>query len=137
MNAPSGLKQQNSTQMKKDIENRKDIELLVDAFYEKVKKDPVIGKFFTEVVKVNWEKHLPVMYKFWENVVFYTGNYAGNPMQSHFALHGKSPLSMDDFNQWNKLFNETVDEMFEGMNATNIKQRAQNISTVMQIKIFK
>jgi hemoglobin len=77
------------------------------------------------------------MYKFWENVVFYTGNYNGNPMQAHFGLHNKMPMAMTDFNQWNLVFNQTVDELFEGENANAIKQRAQNISTVMQIKIFK
>lgn len=56
--------------MKKDIEDRKDIELLINSFYDKVKQDAIIGSFFTEVVQVNWEKHLPVMYNFWENIVF-------------------------------------------------------------------
>ena len=40
--------------MKKDIETRDDIELLVNSFYEKVKADPVIGHIFTDVFKVNW-----------------------------------------------------------------------------------
>lgn len=123
--------------MKTDILNRKDIEVLVNAFYEKVKKDPVISHFFSKVVKVDWEKHLPVMYRFWENVLFYTGTYSGSPMQQHIAIHTKHPLSIQDFTQWSLLFNETVDQLFEGENAELIKQRAQNISTIMQLKIFK
>ena len=123
--------------MKKDISNKKDIEKLVDLFYERVKQDKIIGHFFTDAIKVNWEKHLPIMYRFWENVLFYKGNYSGNPMQKHLELHAKSPFMMKDFQQWSKLFNETVDELFEGENAENIKQRSQNISKIMQIKIFK
>ncbi len=123
--------------MKKDIENRKDIEKLVNQFYEKVKVDKTIGYFFLDVVKVNWEKHLPVMYDFWDNILFYSGHYSGNPMQQHLALHLKNPFTVKDFVQWNKLFNDTVDELFEGENADTIKQRAQSISTVMQIKMFK
>ena len=46
--------------MKKDIENRGDIILLINTFYEKVKRDEVIGYIFNDVAKVNWEKHLPV-----------------------------------------------------------------------------
>jgi len=38
--------------------------------------------------------------------------------------------------QWIKLFNEKVDEIFEGEKAEWIKQRAGSIATVMQIKIF-
>lgn len=123
--------------MKKDILNRKDIELLVDKFYEKVKVDKTISHFFTEVVKVDWENHLSVMYRFWENVLFYTGSYNGNPMQQHLDIHAKHPFTIKDFMQWSKLFNETVDELFYGENAELIKQRAQSISTIMQIKMFK
>lgn len=123
--------------MKKDIVNNKDIEKLVNLFYEKVKQDKVISHFFTDVVKVKWDEHLPIMYRFWENVLFYTGSYSGNPMQQHLAIHAKHPFTIKDFTQWTILFNETVDELFEGENAELIKQRAQSISTIMQIKMFK
>lgn len=120
--------------MKQDIQSKRDIELLVDLFYEKVKKDLVLSKYFQGM---DWSKHLPTMYKFWENVVFYTGRYNGNPMQVHYGLHQRMPLGLGDFQQWLYLFSETVDELYEGENANNIKQRAQNIATVMQIKILK
>jgi len=123
--------------MKKDILNRKDIEKLVNLFYEKVKQDKIISHFFSDVVKVDWEQHLPIMYRFCENVLFYTGNYNGNPMQQHLTIHSKHPFTIKDFTQWTILFNETVDELFEGENAELIKQRGQSISTIMQIKMFK
>ncbi len=123
--------------MKKDIANRTDIERLVDLFYEKVKSDETIGYFFTDVVKVNWTQHLPIMYDFWENAVFYSGSYNGNPMLQHTAIHSISPFTMKHFQQWNQLFNDSVDELFEGDKASLIKQRAQSIATVMQIKIFR
>ncbi len=122
--------------MKTDIANRQHIEQLINSFYDKVKVDAVIGYFFTEVIPVNWEKHLPVMYDFWENVVFYTGNYEGNPMQQHQQLHKKSPMRMEHFQRWLLLFAETVDELYKGEKAELIKQRAASIATVMQIKIF-
>lgn len=123
--------------MKKDIENRVDIELLVNAFYNKVKTDKVIGFIFNDLVKVNWEKHLPVMVNFWENALFYTGSYAGNPMNYHQHLHNNIiPLTLAHFEQWNNLFLSTVDELFEGEKATLAKQRAISISTAMQIKIL-
>lgn len=123
--------------MKKDIENKEDIKLLVDSFYEKVKADPVIGFIFTDFVKVNWERHLPVMYNFWENTLFFTGAYTGNPLDSHKRLHQALPLSASHFEQWNKLFADTVDALFEGPKANLAKQRALSISTVMKIKIVE
>jgi hemoglobin len=52
--------------MKKDIENRTDIEYMVISFYEKVKVDPVIGHIFTDIAKVDWPRPLPIMFDFWE-----------------------------------------------------------------------
>ena len=123
--------------MKKDLINRKDIELLITAFYEKVKQDATIGYIFNDVVKVNWEKHLRVMFDFWENALFYTGTYSRDNMNIHRHLSYVTPLKKEHFEQWNKLFLETVDELFEGENAELAKQRAISISTVMQIKIIQ
>jgi len=122
--------------MKKDIESRDDIELLVKSFYEKVKIDPVIGSIFTDIARVNWEKHLPVMFDFWENTIFYTGSYSGNPMKSHQNLNRLFPLTKEHFSRWNQLFASTIDELFEGDKAVLAKQRAISISTVMQLKLF-
>jgi len=122
--------------MKKDIESRDDIELLVKSFYEKVKIDPVIGSIFTDIARVNWEKHLPVMFDFWENTIFYTGSYLGNPMKSHQNLNKLFPLTKEHFSRWNQLFASTMDELFEGDKAVLAKQRAISISTVMQLKLF-
>lgn len=121
--------------MKKEIENRDDVILLVDTFYDKVKPDPVIGYFFSKVVEVHWEKHLPVMYNFWENIIFHTGGYTGNPMRIHIGLHQQSAMKKEHFDRWIQLFNETIDELFEGEKAEQAKQRALSIATVMQINI--
>lgn len=122
--------------MKKDIESKADIELLINSFYEKVKADETIGYIFNDVVKVNWEQHLPVMYDFWENTLFYTGKYNGNPMQIHQQLHKRIDFTTQHFQQWILLFQGTVDELFAGEKATLAKQRALSIATVMQIKIL-
>ncbi len=122
--------------MKKDIESKEDIHLLVNNFYEKIKADETIAYIFKDIAKVNWEKHLPVMYSFWENTLFYTGTYEGNPMELHKHLHRLMPLTTEHFKQWIKLFNNSVDELFEGKNASLAKQRAISIATVMQVKIL-
>ena len=122
--------------MKKDIESRADIEILVRSFYDKVIPDPLLGHIFTEVAKVNWEIHLPVMFDFLENTLFYTGTYGGNPMKAHQKLHHMFNLNPEHFSRWVFLFTSTVDELFEGERAQLAKQRAISISTVMQIKIF-
>jgi hemoglobin len=123
--------------MKKDLESRKDVELLVNTFYNKVKSSPVIGYIFNDIVQVNWEKHLPVMYSFWENAVFFSGGYTGNPLMVHKHLNQLFPLTSEHFAEWNKLFFITVDECFAGEKANLAKQRALSISTVIQLEIQK
>ena len=127
---------QENSHMKKDIESVKDIELLIVRFYEKIKTDPLLGPIFTGVAKVNWGKHLQVVIGFWENALFYTGTYSGNPMKTHKHLHHIFPLNEEHFKQWFFLFHSTVDELFFGKNATLIKQKALNIATIIQVKIL-
>ena len=117
--------------MKKDIKNRKDIEKLVNLFYEKVKSDSAIGYLFTDVANVNWEVHLPRMYDFWENILFSTSNFEGNPMMKHKELDQKSKLTVAHFEQWNNLFITTVDKLFVGDKAEEIKARALNMSALL------
>lgn len=121
--------------MKKEITSRKDIIQLVDAFYEKIKKDEMLGYIFNDIAKVNWDKHLPTMYDFWENTLFFTGTYSGNPVQQHANLNQIMPITKTHFDHWNKLFVETVDTNFEGEKAELAKQRALSISIVLQMKI--
>jgi hemoglobin len=121
--------------MKTDIKNKEDIILLVDDFYLKVKTDATIGYLFTEVARINWEKHLQIMYDFWDNVLFHTGNFDGNPMLKHRTLDEKSSLTKIHFLHWTKLWKKTVDDLFEGEKAEEIKIRAENISKWMMNKV--
>lgn len=123
--------------MKKDIENRDDIKLLVDTFYQKVISDDTIGFIFTDIVRMNWDKHLPVMYDFWDNALFFTGTYSGNPMNLHRHLHHIRPLNEKHFSRWVELFVETIDEFFEGEKADLARQRAKSIAAVMEEKIIQ
>ena len=117
--------------MKTDIKNRADIEILVNAFYVKIKADAAISYFFNDVAKVNWENHLPKMCNFFENILFSSGNYDGNPMVTHEELNKKSELKREHFQHWNILFDETVDELFLGLKGEEVKRRAINISQAM------
>jgi hemoglobin len=122
--------------MKKEIENREDIKLLVNQFYESVLADPQLAPFFADAVQTHWPQHLELMYRFWDNILFYTGGYTGNPMVIHQRLHDKTPLSADDFARWEKHFIDTLDTFFIGEKAQLARQRAIAITTVMQLKIL-
>jgi hemoglobin len=120
---------------KHDIENRSDIAKLINTFYDKVKTDEVIGFIFNDIAKVNWEKHLPVMYGFWENIIFFKNTYSGNPMLVHLHLNEIIKLREEHFERWLQLFTNTVDELFEGKKAALAKEKAISIATIMKTKI--
>jgi truncated hemoglobin YjbI len=68
--------------MKTDIESRADIDTLMVRFYEKAMTDPVIGYFFTEVVQLDLEHHLPIIGDFWETALFGSGAYRKHALRS-------------------------------------------------------
>jgi hemoglobin len=121
--------------MKPDIENKEDIKLLVDTFYDAVRNDELLGFIFNDLMHVNWDNHLPKMYSFWENILFQTGNYQGRPFPPHLDINDKQTLTNEHFRRWINLFNATVDELFEGKNATEIKLRAKTIKETWNSKI--
>ena len=122
---------------KNDILNASDVKLLVDTFYKQVMVDETIGHFFTEIAKINLETHMPIMYSFWENVLFYTGEYKRNPMIKHVDLNRKSPLSQEHFDHWLNLWVSTVDNLFTGDKAEEAKSKASQIAKMMFFNVSK
>ena len=118
-----------------DIETIMDIELLVNSFYQKLQTNPVIGYIFMDMVHLDKKMYLREMANFWENTLFYTGSYAGNPILFHKNLNKIFNLTTGHFIEWNTLFNATVDELFSGEKASLAKQRAIGISSVVQTEI--
>jgi hemoglobin len=119
----------------KDIQNRADIQQLVDTFYKQAIHDEMIGYFFTEVVQLNFEKHMPIMYDFWETTLLGNIVYHGNPMIKHLALAEKSPMKAEHFDRWLSLWAQTVSSMFKGEVAKEAVNRATQIARLMQFKI--
>lgn len=109
---------------KKPILNRQDIEILVNSFYDKVKKDELIGPIFNDVAQVNWDEHLPKLYNFWEDLLLGSDNYHGRPFPPHIPLN----LKIEHFQRWLSLFFQTIDEHFQGLKAEEAKARAFRIA---------
>ncbi len=121
--------------MKKDIEQRADLEKLLTAFYEQAFQDDLIGRFFTEVVPLDLKTHLPEITNFWEAVVLNKHSYRKNVMEIHQHIHQLSSIKKEHLDRWVHLFTQTVDAHFEGNKATLMKQRATSIATLMDIKL--
>lgn len=121
--------------MKRDIESRADIDLLMREFYARAMKDDVIGYIFIDVAKLDLDHHLPIIGDFWESMLFGTGVYqkhGRNPLMVHRDLDEKSPLTAEHFSRWLHLFEHCVEKDFAGERAEFIKLRAQAIASRFQ-----
>lgn len=97
--------------------------------------DDTIGFFFTTVVPLSLDKHIPLIVSFWETVLLDKATYKGNPMEKHFHLNHLAPMRPVHFERWLQLWVNTVNENFAGMKATEAINRANTIAFIMQQKI--
>lgn len=118
-------------ELKGDILNRTDIEKLVDIFYRELLNDKRLSIFFKEILSVEMEQHKIKMSDFWENILFYTGNFEGNPILTHRKIYHLKKVTAQTFKVWLNLFDNVVDSLFIGENAELIKLRAKNIAETM------
>ena|SRR5438270_2868003 len=117
--------------IKTDIGTEEDIKTLVDSFYQKVNADKTLAPIFNDVARVDWDEHLPNMYKFWSSLLFHSGNYQGQPWPRHAVL----PVNAAHFSRWLTLFRQTVDEHFFGTKATEAKNIAASIADTFQNRL--
>ena len=104
----------------KDIEDIQDIELFVNEFYSKVRRDKLIGPVFLAKIPGDWQAHLNKMYSFWNAALFGVAGYKGNPFSKHAPLQ----IEPAHFERWLDLFAETIDKNFDGPRAADTKSRA-------------
>lgn len=115
---------------KPDIATEKHIQIMVDAFYERVQEDELLGPVFNDKID-DWSKHLPTMYRFWSSMLLGSATYQGRPFDKHINL----PIERAHFDRWVGLFCETVDDHFEGAKAEEAKNRARSIASIFQYKL--
>lgn len=108
-----------------DILDRDDIVRLVNRFYDRVRQDALLAPIFSHV---DWPAHLPTMYEFWASLLLGEGTYRGNPLQKHLVLD----IRREHFEQWLKLFGDTLEAEFRGPKADEALDRARNIASLFQ-----
>jgi len=121
--------------MKKDILNREDLEKVLDLFFENIKTDETLNHFFFEIVKVDWEKHMGQMCDFWENVLFYSGDYQGKPIDTQRRISEIQKTENHHSQKWKELFFSSLDSLYKGKNVEKMKHHSDKIAQVMIQKI--
>jgi len=114
-----------------DIKTIEDIQLLVNTFYDRIRKNELLGPIFDGIIQNKWPEHLEKMYRFWQTVLLEEHTYFGSP----FPPHAKMPVNKIHFDQWVGLFSMTVDELFVGETANRAKWQGERMATMFQYKI--
>ena len=115
----------------REILTLEDIKNLVNTFYDKVRKDELIGPIFNERIQDRWPHHLEKMYTFWQTVLLGEHTYYGSP----FPPHAQLPVEAHHFERWLELFYATIDDLFTGEKATEAKWRAGKMAEMFQYKV--
>ncbi|MBC6997249.1 group III truncated hemoglobin [Cytophaga sp. FL35] len=123
---------------KKLLRNRKDVHLLVTHFYGKIREHATLGPIFNIIIE-DWDAHFEVLTNFWESQLFLKRNYHNNPIKVHNEVDKKMEhmIKSEHFGMWLNLWFETLDELFEGEVAYIAKNRAQKMSSMLFIEMFK
>jgi len=116
--------------MQTDQITRENIRTFVMKFYAKVFNDETVGPFFIEKLgddmeSEHWQEHLEIIVVFWTAIAF------GNPKYTRqlFTPHTKlGDVKRETFEQWLKLFGETLDEVYTPKVAALFQERANIIA---------
>lgn len=109
------------------------IHRLVDAFYEKVRADAVLGPIFLRAIPGDWGPHLATMRNFWSSVMLTSGRYKGNPVLKHQRVEG---LAIEQFERWLALFDQTCGELFDDDTAAAFSDKAHRIAESLKFAVF-
>lgn len=109
------------------------IQRLVDRFYAKVRRDPVLGPIFDAAIGDGWDQHLATMVDFWSSVMLTTGRYKGNPVAVHARVEGIAP---ELFPRWLELFAETTAEEFAPEIAARFDGKAMRIADSLRRALY-
>ena len=103
---------------------------LVERFYEKVRRDSVLGPIFEDRI-IDWAPHLDRMVAFWSSVALMTGRYHGRPV----PVHARLPVEGAHFERWLGLFRETALEVCAPKGAEQVICRAERIARSLSIAV--
>jgi hemoglobin len=118
--------------MRYDSISEESLKALVDAFYAKVRRDPLIGPVFNHAID-DWAEHLDKLQAFWSSVMLTSGRYKGRPLPAH-VKHSDS-ISPASFERWLGLWRETTDEMLDADSAAALQDKAGRIAESLSLGI--
>ncbi|MCU0360579.1 MAG: group III truncated hemoglobin [Bacteroidia bacterium] len=111
----------------RDIENKHDIEILIQAFYSSLLQLDEMKPAFEGL---NFQDHVPRIVAFWSMVLLDEAGYKTNVFDKHLHLQ----IKPHHFDIWKDTFVATVNKLFKGEKADLAIQRATVLSYTFKSK---
>lgn len=109
------------------------ISLLVESFYDRVRKDSELGPIFARAIPGDWGPHLAKMKDFWASVALGDTRYDGRPVPAHQKL---ADLRPPHFAVWLELFHQTLRETAPSPEAVDFfMEKARRIARSLEFAI--
>ncbi len=118
--------------MRFDSISEEALEALVNAFYAKVRLDPLIGPVFNRAID-DWPEHLEKLQAFWSSVMLTSGRYKGRPLPAH-VKHGDR-ISRASFERWLELWKQATEEVLSPSAASAMQDKASRIAESLSMGI--
>jgi len=114
--------------------DRAALAVLVDVFYDQVRRDPLLGPVFAGVIADGeWDRHKERMVSFWSTAMLKAREFRGNVFGKHQAVPQLTPTH---FARWLALFEETVGALFAPADAHALVDAARGMARGLQIGLF-
>lgn len=108
------------------------IDVVVAAFYARVRQDAVLGPIFYRAIGTSaedWRHHEARIASFWRNAIGMDRSFSGNPMRKHAD---NSEIQPEHFATWLALFEQTATELLPDLAARGIIAMAHRIGDSLQ-----
>ncbi|MGR9173904.1 DUF1971 domain-containing protein [Rhizobium sp. KDH_Rht_773_N] len=104
---------------------------LLERFYERVRRDPMLGPVFAVVS--DWPEHLQRLTEFWSSLMLTSGKYKGNPVAMHLIHADRIEPAM--FERWLAIWRETTNEMLPLKVAQEMQVKAGRIASRLNLAL--
>ena len=109
------------------------LKALVDLFYDRVRRDDLIGPLFNDAIG-DWPGHLEKLTAFWSSVMLSSGRYKGQPVPAHFRHRDRIEPRM--FERWLALWRLTTAELFVAPAAAALQAKAERIAESLNLALY-
>ncbi|UIJ46311.1 group III truncated hemoglobin [Sphingomonas cannabina] len=107
-----------------------DIHRLVPAFYDRIRKDAMLGPIFNGAIE-DWPHHIDKLQAFWSSVMLTSGRYKGQPMTAH--VRHEQHMTSENFARWLGLWRQTAAELLTAEAAAAFQDKADRIAESLQL----